>query len=251
MVTTTDDGDDHPEVRPAEKDAFARALLLSKWLKTSGTSYALEQVGQETLKRLIDIGGAAHTDQQVVQAAGEVNNVFISHGPGVAVTPEPADQKPSLAERRQEFHFDVLKLKLKHAQWMLSFSVVAVAAGLVAMLVGVVLALVRTGSPQGYVTGASGLVASLGGGALHRYAKRAMDDLNDAAKRNEDMIDVDRQIEVATTLIDRVDDKDLRDRLNSTAALKALKIQPDPDTMLNRLLPGDQPRGIEPGEPTN
>ncbi|MET9085326.1 hypothetical protein ABZX77_26165 [Streptomyces sp. NPDC004237] len=136
---------------------------------------------------------------------------------------------------------------MTHAQWMIFISVFAVAAGVVAMIVGVGMALANTGSPHGYVTGASGLAASLGGGALHRHAKRAMADLTDAAKRNEDKIDVDHQIEVATTLINRVGDTDLKDRLNSAAALKALNIHPNADTMFNNLLPGDARKEIEPG----
>ncbi|MEV7150495.1 hypothetical protein AB0O05_28835 [Streptomyces sp. NPDC093084] len=195
---------------------------------------------------LLEASAATHSDHQVVQAAGEVNNVFISPGP--ETQPQPEVQQPSLAERRQEFHFDVLKLKMNHAQWMIFISVFAVAVGVVALVAGVVMALADTGSPHGYVTGASGLAASLGGGALHRHAKRAMADLTKAAERNEEKIDADHELEIATTLIDRVQDQAAKDRLNSAAAMKALKIQPDPETMVTRLLPGNPPKEIEPGE---
>ncbi|MER6329256.1 hypothetical protein ABT298_07940 [Streptomyces sp. NPDC001034] len=254
----TDDGDEIPEERPSGRDgadddrhridAETWSRLVQAATHTATESASLEVGRTWRLLRAMQRDHAAHADQQVVQAAGEVNNVFISHGTNTSSTPDAAEEKLGLAERRLEFHFDVLKLKMKHAQWMLFFSVFAVAAGLVAMLVGVVLALIHTGSPHGYVTGASGLVASLGGGALHRHAKRAMADLTDAAKRNEDMIEVDHQIEVATTLIDRVEDKGVKDRLNSAAALKAMNIQPNADTMFNRLLPGDPPKEIEPGD---
>lgn len=240
----TDDGDERPEHRGVDREALARALQAARHVASTTSSLGPTL---EVVKDILD-RSAAHRDQQVVQTAGEVNNVFISHGNQIDLTPEAAEQKPGLAERRLEFHFDVLKLKMKHAQWMLFFSVFAVAAGLVAMLVGLVLALVNTGSPHGYVTGASGLIASLGGGALHRHAKRSMDDLTEAAKRNEDKIDADHELEVATTLIDRVQDQAAKDRLNSAAAMKALKIQADPDAVLNRLLPSDPRKEIEPGD---
>ncbi|MER6536531.1 hypothetical protein ABT215_22530 [Streptomyces sp900105755] len=210
MATTTDDGDEHPEARS---------------------------------------GDAALAGQAIFQAAGEVNNVFIS-GPGISYPAyqQPAPAQPTLTERRLEFHFDVLKLKTKHTQRMLFFSVLATVAGLVALFGGVVWAFLDRGSSHGYVTGASGLVASLGGGAWNRQAKRAMDDLTKAAERNEDKIDADHELEVATTFIDRVHDKDAKDRLNSAAAMKALKIQPNADEVLNRLLPAEPPKEIEPGE---
>jgi hypothetical protein len=82
---------------------------------------------------------AANADQHAVQAAGEVNNVFISQGTDTR-TPAPAEQKPSPAERRQEFHFDVLRLKMTHAQWMSFISVFAITVGLAVMIVGAVMA---------------------------------------------------------------------------------------------------------------
>ncbi|MCX4612107.1 TRADD-N-associated membrane domain-containing protein [Streptomyces mirabilis] len=141
---------------------------------------------------------------------------------------------------------------MKQAEWMFLLSVCAMTAGVVAMLVGGVLALAHAGSSNhGYaslVTGLSGAFFTTGGGVLARHSKRTMANLTEAAKRNEDKIDADHQLETATTFIDRVQDKDAKDRLNSAAALKALNIQPNPDTMLNRLLPGDQPKEIEPGD---
>jgi hypothetical protein len=208
-------------------------------------------------------GQAARGDQQVVQAAAEVNNVFIAHATGEvrpatggnANTGVAPTDKPSLAERRQEFHFDFLKHAMKQAEWMFILSVCAMTAGVIAMLVGGILALAHAGSPNhGYAslaTGLSGAFFTAGGGLLARHSKRTMANLTDAAKRNEAKIDADHQLEVATKLIDRVEDKDVKDRLNSAAALKAMNIQPNPDTMLNRLLPGDQPKEIEPGESTN
>ncbi|MGW2962762.1 TRADD-N-associated membrane domain-containing protein [Streptomyces sp. NPDC001220] len=234
--------------RPYDPDPVAQAIRMAKWAFRQNSSVSPEQVAQYSLDRIGQHAAAAQREQQVVQTAGEVNNVFISQGGHLAHSADPVDGSPSLAELRQKFHFDVLKLKMMHAQWMIFISVFAVAVGVVAMVAGVVMAFANTGSPHGYVTGASGLAASLGGGALHRHAKRAMADLTEAVKRNEDKIDVDHQIEVATTLIDRVQDKGVKDRLNSAAALKALNIHPNADTMFNSLLAGEPPKEIEPGE---
>ncbi|MFJ2158111.1 hypothetical protein [Streptomyces sp. NPDC087856] len=258
MTTTDDEGDDRPEKRPAATEAAKRIAQMSSWIGRIGPD-THEDAGRETMKRLLEASAAFHTDQQVVQAAGAVNNVFIGHASGEVHSAAKATEDtetasadaPSLAERRLQFHFDVLKIKMNHAQWMFYISVIAMIVGLAATVVGVVLAFMNAHSSHGYVTGATGLAASLGGGVLGRHAKRSMDNLNDAAKRNEDKVDADYELEAATTFIDRVEDKDLKDRLNSAAALKALNIHPNPDTMFNNLLPGDSPKEIEPGESTN
>ena len=254
MVTTTGDGDDEtPEPDEENNNASGRNDGRSSSLTADLVSVALMSspilgslLHDETFAKLNERLRAMWSPR-VRQQVGRDQIVNVNVGTGNTTVNRP----DSLAERRQEFHFDVLKLKMKHAQWMIFISVFAVAVGVVALIAGVAMALTNTGSTHGYVTGASGLAASLGGGALHRHAKRAMADLTDAAKRNEDKIDVDHQIEVATTLIDRVGDKGLKDRLNSAAALKALNIHPNPDTMFNNLLPGDPPKEIEPGAPTN
>lgn len=230
MATTTDGGDDSRDRISVDVRAAERIAQLTALQHENAQKWA--------------------AGQNVVQTAGEVNNVFIAtlEASGHVTKHDP---KPSLAEQRQKFHFDVLKLKMTHAQWMIFISVFAVAFGVVALIIGAAMALANTGSTHGYVTAASGLAASLGGGALHRHAKHSMADLTDAAKRNEDKVDADYELEAATTFIDRVQDQGAKDRLNAAAALKAMNIQPNADTMFNRLLPGDPPREIEPGAPNN
>jgi hypothetical protein len=127
--------------------------------------------------------------------------------------------------------------------------------GAVVILVGAVLALLHAGSAShGYVplvTSLTGVLITTGGGALALHSKRAMANLTKAAEDNEAKVDLDHKLEVATAFIDRVEDKDTKDRLNSAAALRALGMEPSPETMVNRLLPGEPVKEIEPGDPAN
>lgn len=275
MVTATDDGDDVPEeerLSESRADDDRHQFDAETWrrLTQAVTTTAMQRAIEDTqsmgrwwlLRQSAKRDQAARGDQHVVQAAAEVNNVFIAHATG-EVRPAPGGDantgvalagKPSLAEQRQAFHFDFLKHAMKQAEWTFRLSVWFMTAGAVVILVAAVLALVHAGNSNGYVplvTGLSGVLITSGGGALALHSKRTMANLTKAAEANEAKIDADHQLETATTFIDRVEDKDAKDRLNSAAALKALNIQPDPDTMLNRLLPGDQPKEIEPGDPTN
>ncbi|MGV9856167.1 hypothetical protein [Streptomyces endocoffeicus] len=74
--------------------------------------------------------------------------------------------------------------------------------------------------------------------------------LTKAAEENEKKIDIDHKLEVATTFIDRVEDREAKDRLNSAAAMKGLGMEAKPETMVDRLLPGEQLKEIESGDST-
>ncbi|MGI5514972.1 MULTISPECIES: TRADD-N-associated membrane domain-containing protein [unclassified Streptomyces] len=173
----------------------------------------------------------------------------------VAPQPEIAPATPSstLAEQRQKFHFDFLNHTMKQSEWTFRLSVYFMTGGAVVILVAAVLALVHAGSANhGYlplVTGLSGVLITTGGGALALHSKRTMTNLTKAAEDNEAKVDLDQKLEVATTFIDRIQDKDTKDRLNSAAALRALGMQPSPETMVNRLLPGQPTKEIDPGDP--
>ncbi|WP_243878011.1 hypothetical protein [Streptomyces sp. SUK 48] len=208
----------------------------------------LEEIGDLITRILVS---DTQPDHRVYQSAGEVHNVFIGSATGTVQANHTENVKIGLAERRQKFHFEFLKHALKQAEWTFRLSVYFMTGGAAVILVGAVLALVHAGSPNhGYVplvTGLTGVLITTGGGALALHSKRAMANLTKAAERIEDKIDADHQLETATTFIDRVQDKDAKDRLNAAAAMKALNMQAN-QTMVNRLLPGDQAKEIEPGD---
>lgn len=166
-----------------------------------------------------------------------------------AVGPD-SKTEASLAAQRQKFHFEYLNHSLKQAEWTFRLSVWFMTGGAVVILAGAVLALVHAGNPDlsylPLVTSLTGALITVGGGALALHSKRTMANLTKAAEDNESKIDVDHKLEVATTFIDRVQDSDAKDRLNSAAAMKALGMEATPEMMVNRLLP-EQAKEIEPG----
>ncbi|WP_405465582.1 hypothetical protein OG783_20280 [Streptomyces jietaisiensis] len=172
----------------------------------------------------------------------QVQNVFI-------------EQPKGLAEKRQDFQVDFMNHTLKQSEWTFNLGVAFTAGGAAIILTGAALALVHAGKPerdyaQLVKSLAGGLVTGGGGGALMLHSKRAMANLAKAAEENEKKIDSDRDVEVAMTFIDRVEDPQERDRLNSAAAMKVLGIDAKPEAMFDRLLPGEQLKPIEPGGST-
>lgn len=165
-----------------------------------------------------------------------------------------SETKGTLAEQRQKFHFDFLHHTLKQAEWTFRLSVWFMTGGALVILAGAVLALVHAGNPHlsylPLVTSLTGVLITVGGGALALHSKRTMANLTKAAEVNESKIDIDHKLEVATTFIDRVENSAAKDRLNSAAALKALGMEATPEIMVNRLLP-EQAKEIESGDSTS
>lgn len=194
-------------------------------------------------------------------AVGSGGNVYIGYGyppktslnnpPTPPFSPPPP---PTLAEQRQRFYFDFLKHSLRQAEWTFRLSVWFMSGGAAVILAGGVLALVHAGNPDlsylPLVTSLTGALITVGGGALAVHARRARAHVTEQADRIDDKIDLDHKFETATALIDRVDDRTARDRLNAAAAMKALGMEPSPETMVDRLLPEEgfgPDRQIEPG----
>ncbi|MFC7918507.1 TRADD-N-associated membrane domain-containing protein [Streptomyces cinereoruber] len=167
----------------------------------------------------------------------------------VSSTPQQT-KADRLAEQRQKFFFDFLKHSLKQAEWTFRLSVWFMAGGAAIILTAAVLGLVHAGNPDlnylPIVTFLTGALITGGGGALAIHSQRARAHVTEQADRMDIKIDLDHQMETATTFIDRVDDPAVRDRLNSAAAMKALGMQSSPEVMVDRLLPEQENR--QPGE---
>lgn len=168
--------------------------------------------------------------------------------------PESPSSAP-LAVQRQSFYFDFLKHSLQQAEWTFRLSVWFMTGGAAVILAGGILALVHAGNPDlsylPLVTSLTGALITVGGGALAVHARRARAHVTEQADRIDEKIDLDHKLETATTLIDRIDDPSARDRLNAAAAMKSLDMQPSPEIMVDRLLPGQAagpPDEIEPGD---
>jgi hypothetical protein len=218
--------------------------------KASGFAYQIAGIIGAELARQAGEALASCVWRTVSQSWGElkaervlqVQNVFI-------------EQPKGLAEKRQDFQFAFLNHTLKQSEWTFRLSVLFMSGGATIVLTGAALALVHAGKPdRSYVplvTSLTGALITGGGGALAKHSKRARANLAKVAESNENKIDDDRNLEVAMTFIDRVEDPQERDRLNSAAAMKVLGMEVAPEGTVDRLLPGEQPKEIEPGGSTN
>ncbi|MBZ6207027.1 hypothetical protein KVH31_10980 [Streptomyces olivaceus] len=218
--------------------------------KASGVAYQIAGIIGAELARQAGGALASCVWRTVSQTWGElkaervlqVQNVFI-------------EQPKGLAEKRQDFQVDFMNHTLKQSEWTFRLSVVFMAGGAGIALAGGVLALVNAGKPdRDYVrlvtSLAGGLMTSGGGGALALHSKRTIANLAKAAESNEIKIGNDHNLEVAMTFIDRVEDPQERDRLNSAAAMKLLGMDAKPETIDDHSLSREQPKEIEPGGST-
>ncbi|MET7828512.1 hypothetical protein ABZT23_28010 [Streptomyces sp. NPDC005386] len=219
--------------------------------KASGVAYQIAGIiGAELARQAVD-ALASRVWRNVSQPWGELKAERILRVQDVFI-----EQPKSLAEKRQDFQVDFMNHTLKQSEWTFGLGVVFMAGGAAVILTGAALAVVHAGKPdrdyaQLVKSLAGGLMTSGGGGALMLHSKRTMANLAKAAESNEKRMDNDHKLEVAMTFIDRVEDTQERDRLNSAAAMKALGLDAKPETMVDRLLPGEQSKEIEPGSSTN
>ncbi|MFE9995932.1 TRADD-N-associated membrane domain-containing protein [Streptomyces avermitilis] len=162
----------------------------------------------------------------------------------------------TLASQRQKFFFSFLTQSLRQSEITFRLSVIFMAGGAAIILTGGVLALVHAGNPNldylPLVTALIGALITTGGGALAIHSNRARKHVTDQADRIDLKIDEDHKLERARALIDRVQDTELRDRLNAVTAMRALDMAPDPETAVNHILPeqGGAAGEIEPGSAT-
>jgi len=251
MATTTG-GEEPPKesshffTPDSVKTALATALAQTRGVNTT------DQL-REVLRSLSVSSNGPRVEQRV-DHVGQIHNVFIGQERETDLGDVDQRATTRLAEQRQKLHFDFLNHTLKQAEWTFRLSVGFMTGGALVILAGAILALVHAGNPDlsylPLVTSLTGALITVGGGALALHSKRTMANLTKAAEDNEKKIDIDHKLEVATSFIDRVEDPEAKDRLNSAAAMKALGMEAKPETMVDRLLPGEQPKEIEPGGST-
>lgn len=229
MVVTTGAPDEEPEdSRPTESSGFK-----------------IDKLGIEAFRK--DLESALRRAQVNTVVHGDV--VVGGSVQSQKVLQEQADN--SLAKQRQKFYLDFLKQSLKQAEVTFWLSIAFMAAGAIVILVGAALALVYAQSADlsyvPLVTALTGVLITVGGGALALHARRAKAHVTEQAERIGDKADKDDGLRTTLKLIDQVSDKELRDRIRTAVALQALGVTADPETITRSLLA--DPKGeIEPGD---
>ncbi|MEV5504887.1 TRADD-N-associated membrane domain-containing protein [Streptomyces orinoci] len=203
-----------------------------------------------------DAGGEAKNEYGISGASygavvhGETVTVNQQFLPPAPFNPS-GEPEPSLAGQRQKLFFDFIRQALRQADATFRLSVIFMSCGAAIVLVGGGLALVHAGAPNhGYVSVMTSLIGALittGGGALAVHSNRARKHLTEQAKRLDVQIEEDHKLENARAVIDRVEDRALRDRLNAMTAMRALGVNPDPGQLANRVLPDGGAHGGELG----
>ncbi|MCX5339183.1 TRADD-N-associated membrane domain-containing protein [Streptomyces atratus] len=222
MVAATD-GEDAPKRSSGKPEDREDSGIVSAAAISAGLGQSFDFLARRIREQL------SNTEVRQKVSNGQIYNVQI--GSSNAVQPAE-DDRPSLAEQRQEFFFDFLKHSLKQAEWTFRLSVWFMAGGAAVILAGGVLALVHAGNPDlsylPLVTSLTGALITVGGGALAVHARRARAHVTEQADRMDTKIDLDHKMETATTFIDRVDDPAVRDRLNSAVGVCSTQLSARP-----------------------
>ncbi|MFY1625876.1 TRADD-N-associated membrane domain-containing protein [Micromonospora sp. WMMD735] len=146
-----------------------------------------------------------------------------------------------LASERQKLYFGFFRQALQQAETTFRLSVIFMSCGAAIILASAILALINAGNPNvdylPLVTSLTGLLITVGGGALAIHSNRARRHLAEQAERLDVKIEQDHKLEQASVFIERVDDARLKDRLRAMTAMQALGISPDPDLTANQILP--------------
>lgn len=184
-------------------------------------------------------------DPSVRSVAGDTNyGLVVTGGSTVQINSFPAQEQRarSLASERQGLFFAFFRQALKQAETTFRLSVTFMSFGAAIVIAGGILALFHAGGQDlnylPLVTSLSGALIATGGGALAIHSNRARRHLTEQANKLDRQVDKDHQIEIARILIDQVQDADLKDRLRAMTAMRALNMEPSPETAANSVLPG-------------
>ncbi|MFE1401164.1 hypothetical protein ACFW53_24795 [Nocardiopsis dassonvillei] len=187
-------------------------------------------------------------DNSSVVVTGGVNTVYFTGHVETSKKEYPPPE--TLASARRKFHFKFLESSLTEARIAFVVSVAFTVVGCVIVLAGAVWALVNpdylslfTVLAGVLITGSSGVMA------LRAYKEKSH--VTKQAEINEGKINKDDRWEKATSRIDQIENPELRDRLNATAAMQALGVTPDPETTADRVFADAEviePKEIEPDD---
>jgi hypothetical protein len=154
--------------------------------------------------------------------------------PPVPFLPE---QEPTSSSRRAEFVYGSYEDQRKEAKitFWLSLAVASVAAIFALSAAG--LALFQDGAQSGkWVTTFVSTAVAIAGGVWHRRARDTRAEVSGHVKRVEKKVEADDHYEKTNARIDRIQDPQMRDRLNAAATIADLGFQADPDTITDRVI---------------
>ncbi|MFE7870188.1 hypothetical protein ACFUYE_07570 [Micromonospora humida] len=169
-----------------------------------------------------------------------IGGVFYSHAT-FGYSGEKDDGGGHLARDRQKLFFDFFRQALRQAETTFRLSVAFMSCGAAIILASAILALINAGNPNldylPLVTSLTGVLITVGGGALAIHSNRARKHLAEHAEKLDAKIEQDHKLEKARIFIDGVEDVGLKDRLRAVTVLETLGLSSDPNMTVSQILP--------------
>ncbi|MGF6886312.1 hypothetical protein ABIA39_000279 [Nocardia sp. GAS34] len=190
---------------------------------------------------------AAYPPQQPQQVFVDGENAHVN----ITYPPSPDYGYPYEAEDlRARYYFRFLGQSLTQATVTFILSMLVATAGMAVVLVGAALAVVHANAHASTVvpllTGVAGIAVTTCGGAMAVQANKARKHAAEQAATVRQDMKSDQSFDRATTLIGKVDNPVLRDRLLAITAVNELGLSPNPID-LSKHLPAE-PKPVEPVE---
>ncbi|QBS43586.1 helix-turn-helix domain-containing protein [Nocardia sp. CS682] len=190
-----------------------------------------------------DIGEWVDAHARIVGRRRPVQNVVVGGNQQINIIEQVGATSQAsgetLAEKRQAIYFRFLGHSILQANIAFLLAMVFTAAGAGVTIWGAVMLLTHAGDPNldytPVVATLSGLVVAGGGGAFALHAYKARTHVTERADQVREDIQSDVAFERATSLIDRVQDSDLKDHLLSLTAVKELGLSPTPIDLTKHL----------------
>lgn len=186
---------------------------------------------------------ALNISRQQVLVAGQNAQVNVSYGQPAA-TADPA--AVPRGEMQAHYYFRFLGQSLTQATVTFVLSMLVAAAGMAIVLIGAALAVIRANANASTVipvlTSVAGLAVTTCGGLMAVQANKARAHASELAENVRRDMNSDQAFDRATTLISKVDDPTLRDRLFAITAVNEMGLSPKPLDLAQHLalrtLPG-------------